>query len=125
MSKILFVIELGGFPLTLDDLKQEGHTVEYVGKMRKAISLLKKFKPDVMIAEFLYTSQFRDRDSNLDTIMTQVVSHSPQTKVITLVEREQQIHFERLQSRFDNIHSALYFPLEDADIKQTIHQALE
>ena len=125
MSSILFVIELGGFPLTLDDLRQEGHEVEYISNMRKAISLLKKFRPDVMVAEFLYTSQFRDRDSNLDTIMTQIVSHSPHTKVIALVEKEQQIHFERLQSRFDNIRSALYFPFEDADIKQAIGQLLE
>ena len=124
MSKILFVIELGGFPLTLDDLKKAGHEVEYVSNMRKAVSLLKKFKPDVMVAEFFYTSQFRDRDSNLDTIMTQVVSYSPHTKVITLVEKEQQAHFERLQSRFDNIQAALYFPLADADIKQKIHQLL-
>lgn len=125
MSKILFVIELGGFPLRLDDLKAEGHEVEYVNSMRKAIALLKKFQPDILVAEFQYTSQFRDRDSNLDTILTQIVSHTPQTQVIALVEEEQKIHFERLRSRFDNIRQALYFPFEDADIKNTIHQLLD
>ena len=49
MSKILFVIELGGFPLRLDDLKAEGHEVEYVNNMRKAISLLKRFQPDILV----------------------------------------------------------------------------
>lgn len=125
MSKILFVIELGGFPLRLDDLKAEGHEVEYVNNMRKAISLLKKFQPDILVAEFQYTSQFRDRDSNLDTILTQVVSHSTHTQVIALVEEEQKSHFERLQSRFDNIRKAVYFPLQDADIKHTIHELLD
>jgi hypothetical protein len=125
MSKILFVIELGGFPLRLDDLKAEGHEVEYVNNMRKAISLLKKFQPDILVAEFQYTSQFRDRDSNLDTILTQVVSHSNHTQVIALVEEEQKSHFERLQSRFDNIREAVYFPLQDADIKHTIHELLD
>jgi hypothetical protein len=124
MSKILFVIELGGFPLRLDDLKAEGHEVEYVNNMRKAISLLKKFLPDILVAEFQYTSQFRDRDSNMDTILTQVVSHSAHTQVIALVEEEQKLHFERLQSRFDNIRKAVYFPLQDADIKHTIHELL-
>jgi hypothetical protein len=124
MSKILFVIELGGFPLRLDDLKAEGHEVEYVNNMRKAISLLKRFQPDILVAEFQYTSQFRDRDSNLDTILTQVVSHSTHTQVIALVEEEQKLHFERLQSRFDNIRKAVYFPLHDADIKRTIHELL-
>ena len=125
MSKILFVIELGGFPLRLDDLKAEGHEVKYVNNMRKAISLLKKFQPDILVAEFQYTSQFRDRDSNLDTILTQVVSHSNHTQVIALVEEEQKSHFERLQSRFDNIREAVYFPLQDADIKHTIHELLD
>jgi hypothetical protein len=123
-SRILFIIELGGFPLRLNDLKDEGHEVEYVNSMRKAIALLKKFKPDVLVAEFQYTSQFRDRDSNLDTILSQIVSHSPHTQVVALVEEEQKMHFERLQSRFDNIRQALYFPLQDADIKQSIHQLL-
>jgi non-ribosomal peptide synthetase component E (peptide arylation enzyme) len=92
--------------------------------MRKAISLLKKFLPDILVAEFQYTSQFRDRDSNMDTILTQVVSHSAHTQVIALVEEEQKLHFERLQSRFDNIRKAVYFPLQDADIKHTIHELL-
>ena len=125
MSKLLFVIELGGFPLRLNDLKDEGHEVEFVNSMRKAIALLKKFSPDILVAEFQYTSQFRDRDSNLDTILTQIVSHAPHTQVVALVEEGQKMHFERLQSRFDNISQALYFPFDDADIKHSIHQLLE
>ncbi|MCW8963579.1 MAG: hypothetical protein OQL16_07260 [Gammaproteobacteria bacterium] len=120
MSKILFVIEIGGFPLNFDELINAGHEVEYINSMRKAIPLLKKFQPDVMVAEFQYTSQFRDRDSNLDTIMTQVVSRSPHTHVIALVEEEQQSHFERLKSRFDNIRDQLYFPFEGADLNNAI-----
>ncbi len=125
MSRILFVIEFGGFPLKLDGLKDEGHEVEITKSMRKAIPLLKKFDPDLVVAEFNYTSQFRDRDSNLDTIMTQIVSRSPHTKLIAFVEEEQKQHFERLQSRFENIKGALYFPFEDEDIKQLIHSTLE
>ena len=125
MSKILFVIELGGFPLQLDDLLSAGHEVEYINSMRKAISLLKTFQPDIIITEFQYTSQFRDRYSNLDTILTQIVSRSPHTKMIALVEREQQTHFERLKSRFDNIHDELYFPVEDVDIKKAISRLLQ
>jgi len=125
VSKILFVIELGGFPLQLDDLISAGHEVEYINSMRKAISLLKTFQPDIVVAEFQYTSQFRDRDSNLDTILTQIVSRSPHTWMIALVEGEQKTHFERLKSRFDNIHDELYFPLEDVDIKKSIYRLLQ
>ena len=124
MSKILFVIELGGFPLKLDDLISAGHEVEYLNSMRKAISLLKSFQPDIVVAEFRYTSQFRDRDSNLDTILTQIVSRSPHTQMIALLEHEQEMHFARLKSRFDNIRGELYFPVEDLDIKNTIQRLL-
>lgn len=124
MSKILFVIEFGGFPLKLDALKAEGHEVEFLTSMRKAISLLKKMQPDLLIAEFNYTSQFRDRDSNLDTILTQIVSRSPHTQVIAFVEEEQKQHFERLQARFDNVKDALYFPFEDEELKQKIDSVL-
>lgn len=88
--------------------------------MRKGIPLLRKFQPDILVAEFQYTSQFRDRDSNLDTIMTQVVGYSPHTRVIALVEKEQQIHFERLELRFENIRDKLYFPLEGTDLNNAI-----
>ena len=120
MSKILFIIEIGGFPLKINELKDAGHEIELIGNMRKGISLLKKFRPDVVVAEFQYTSQFRDRDSNLDTILTQIVSHSPHTQLIALVEQEQQVHFERLKSRFDNIHGELYFPFEESDLTKAV-----
>ena len=56
MSKILFVIEHGGFPLRLDELINEGHEVEYINSMRKGIKLLQKQQPDVLIVEFQYSS---------------------------------------------------------------------
>jgi len=89
MSSLLFVMEFGGFPLSLDSFKDAGHHVEFARSVRKALPLLKRMQPDLLVAEFNYTSQFRDRDSNLDTILIQVQSHSPHTQVIGFVESEQ------------------------------------
>ena len=125
MSKLLFVIEFGGFSLRLDDFKKAGHTVEFAKSMRKALPLLKKMQPDLLVAEFNYTSQFRDRDSNLDTILTQIQSRSPHTEVIAFVEEEQKIHFERLKSRFPQIVGELYFPFDDNALSQSIAKALD
>jgi len=124
MSKLLFTVEFGGFPLRLDDFRKAGHEVSFAKSMRKAIPLLKRIQPDLLIAEFNYTSQFRDRDSNLDTILTQIQCHSPHTGVIAFVEEEQKIHFERLKSRFTQIKGGLYFPFSDAELMQRITQAL-
>jgi hypothetical protein len=125
MSKLLFTIEFGGFPLRLDDFTKTGHEVTFATSMRKAIPLLRKIQPDLLIAEFNYTSQFRDRDSNLDTILTQIQCHSPHTRVIAFVEEEQKIHFKRLKSRFTQIKGELYFPFDDEELMQCVTQTLK
>jgi len=125
MSKLLFTIEFGGFPLRLDDFTRAGHEVAFAKSMRKAIPLLKKMQPDLLIAEFNYTSQFRDRDSNLDTILTQIQCQSPHTGMIAFVEEEQKIHFERLKSRFSQIQDALYFPFDDEELNLCVTQTLD
>lgn len=118
-------MEFGGFPLPLDLLRQDGHEVEFAKSMRKALPLLKKIQPDLLVAEFNYTSQFRDRDSNLDTILTQIQSQSPHTKVIAFVEEEQKIHFERLKKRSPEIKGELYFPFESEALQQLIKNTLD
>jgi len=125
MSKILFVIEFGGFPLRLDDFINAGHEVEFARSMRKALPLLKKMRPDLLVAEFNYTSQFRDRDSNLDTILTQIQSQSAHTRVIAFVEAEQKRHFERLKERFPEIRGELYFPFENDSLVQLVEGILD
>ena len=125
MSKILFVIEFGGFGLPLDQLAQQGHEIELAKNMRKALPLLKKIQPELLIAEFIYTSQFRDRDSNLDTILTQIQSQSPHTKVIAFVEKEQETHFDRLSKRFPEIKAGLFFPFEPEALQRLIKDTLD
>jgi DNA-binding NtrC family response regulator len=124
MSKILFAIEFGGFALPLDLLRRNGHQVELAKNMRKAIALMNKMQPDLLAAEFNYTSQFRDRDSNLDTILAQIESHSPETMVIAFVEEEQKTHFERLKKRFPQIKGQLYFPFNNDDLLSLVDSTL-
>ncbi|TNF96008.1 MAG: hypothetical protein EP297_10985 [Gammaproteobacteria bacterium] len=125
MSKILFVIEFGGFSLPLEDFRKAGHEVEFAKNMRKAVSLLNKMQPDLLAAEFNYTSQFRDRDSNLDTILTQIESRSPHTRVVAFVEEEQRPHFERFKSRFPQIQGELYFPFESDNLLSLVDVVLQ
>ncbi|MCG6887588.1 MAG: hypothetical protein LJE74_10290 [Proteobacteria bacterium] len=80
--------------------------------MRNATRLLKKCQPRVIVAEFNYQSDFRDRTSSLETLMA-VVQRMPQIRVIVFYEQEYVHQFERLRSRFP-LHAALPFPIDEA-----------
>jgi len=90
--------------------------------MRNAIRALKKYQPRVIVAEFNYQSDFRDRTSSLETLMA-VVQRMPDTRVIVFYEQEYLHQFERLRSRFP-IHAALPFPLEEKAL-ETALQSVE
>ena len=49
---LLSIIELGGYPDFKPLYRQAGYEVESVASVRKALGLLKKLSPDVIVAEF-------------------------------------------------------------------------
>ena len=53
---LLSIIELGGYPNFTPLYQQAGYTVESVTSVRKALGLLKKINPDVIVAEFNFQS---------------------------------------------------------------------
>lgn len=91
--------------------------------MRKATKLLKKIKPAVVVAEFNFQSDFRDRTSSLETLMA-TVQRIPNCKVIVFYETEQRIQLERLLAVF-NVFATIAFPINEADLSQALDQALE
>ena len=60
---------MGGYPNFIPLYKSLGFEVHVENSMRKARSYLKKTTPDVIVAEYNFQSQFRDRTSNLETLM--------------------------------------------------------
>lgn len=88
--------------------------------MRKAAKVLKKQQPQVIVTEFNFQSDFRDRTSSLETLMA-VVQRMPETRVIVFYEKEYLHQFERVASRFP-IHAALPFPIEQADLEAALQE---
>jgi hypothetical protein len=64
-KSLLSIIELGGYPDLSSVYKKHGYEPIVVYSMRKALTALKKVKPAVVVAEFNYQSDFRDRTSSL------------------------------------------------------------
>lgn len=112
---LVSVVELGGYP-NFDALyRRHGYRHETVNTGRKAISLLKKLQPDVVVTEFHYQFAFRDRTSSLESILA-VVQGNGKTRVIVFYEAEYAEQMEKVRERFPGFE-ALPYPVDEAAIE--------
>jgi hypothetical protein len=115
---LLSIIELGGYPNFTPLYKSLGYEVAVETRMRKALGFLKQHQPDVIIAEFNFQSDFRDRTSSLESLLA-VVQRMPATRVIVFYEKEFTSQFEKLRSRLP-VCDALTFPIEESALRTTL-----
>lgn len=124
MSPVLLsIIEIGGYPNLSALYQQKGFAVEQVESMRKASKLLKKVKPAVVVAEFNFQSDFRDRTSSLETLMA-TVQRIPDCKVIVFYEQEQRPQLERLLA-VSEVFATLTFPIDQTALAAVLDKTLE
>ena len=117
---LLSIIELGGYPNFTPLYQQTGYDVESVASVRKALGLLKKIDPDVIVAEFNFQSDFRDRTSSLESLLA-VVQRMPRTKVIVFYENEQAHQLAKLMARFP-VHEALAYPIDARKLEESLRR---
>jgi hypothetical protein len=115
---LLSIVELGGYPNFTPLYEEFGYEVVVEHSMRKAIGFLKKTKPAVIVAEFNYQSDFRDRTSSLESLLA-VVQRLPGTRVIVFYDREYLPQFDRLRARLP-VHAAIAFPVEAHELKSCL-----
>ncbi len=108
-------MERGGYPNFSALINQAGYHVAIETTMRKAMVQLKKNTPNVVIAEFNFQTDFRDRSSNLESLMA-TLQRFPSVKVIVFYEKEHLAHFKRLQESYD-FHCALDFPISEEKLE--------
>jgi len=118
---LLSIIELGGYPNFTPLYRELGYEVAVETRMRKAISFLKRRTPDVIVAEFNFQSDFRDRTSSLESLLA-VVQRMPEIRVIVFYEQEYLPQFEVLRARLP-VHHALAFPVDEARMRDCLLDA--
>ncbi|MEA3277863.1 MAG: hypothetical protein U9Q81_21785 [Pseudomonadota bacterium] len=121
--RLLAIIELGGYPNLTSLYKRLGFETDVVSSQRKAQSYLKKQIPDVIVAEYNFQSDFRDRTSNLETLMARLQRH-PQVKVIVFYQSEFRHKLDNLLARFP-VFEAIPFPVEPARVEDALRRGLE
>ena len=123
MPQLLAIVELGGYPNLLPLYQGLGFTVEVVNSQRKARSLIKKSLPDVIVAEYIFQSDFRDRTSNLETLMA-VVQRHPQVRVVVFYLPEQADKLATLEARF-GLFAKIAYPITPDRVEQVLRDALD
>ncbi len=117
MSKpvLLSLVELGGYPDYTALYERCGYQVVGADNVRKAVKLIRKHQPQVIVAEFNFQSDFRDRTSSLETLMssTQGVADS---QLIVFYEQEYAHQYQRFLQQFD-VHASLTFPIDEARLE--------
>lgn len=121
--KLLSVLEIGGYPNFSKLYEALGFEFIQIDSMRKASKYLKKNEVDIIVAEFNYQSDFRDRTSQLETLMA-CIQPKPEIKVIIFYDKEQTVQLSRLTSRFDFL-ACLNYPIKDELLRKSIQQHLQ
>jgi hypothetical protein len=120
--RLLSIIELGGYPNLQPLYQQLGFSVDVVNSQRKARSLLKKDVPDVIVAEYIFQSDFRDRTSNLESLMA-VLQRHPEVKLVVFYLPEQAEKLALLEARFP-LFAKIALPLTAQDVEAVLRRAI-
>jgi DNA-binding NtrC family response regulator len=121
--RLLAILELGGYPNLTPLYRELGFDFEVVSSQRKAQAALKKRIPDVIVAEYNFQSDFRDRTSNLETLMA-ILQRQPQVKVICFYMPEFRHKLDALTARFP-VFEAIPYPVDPGAVSSALRRALE
>lgn len=119
---VLSIIELGGYPNFAPLYERLGCQVVVASSMRKALAAVRQHRPRIVVAEFNFQSDFRDRTSSLESLMA-VVQPLPNTRVIVFYENEYATQLARLQANF-TLFRVMAYPITEAALEANVLAAL-
>lgn len=115
---LLAIIELGGYPNLMPLYQRLGYRVDVVTSQRKARTFLKKQRPDVIVAEYNYQTEFRDRSSNLETLCA-VLQRYPEVRLLVFCPALYREEFAKFRSQHQ-VWQAIEFPITQDKVLQLL-----
>jgi DNA-binding NarL/FixJ family response regulator len=85
---------------------------------RKAISLLRKAPPAVIVADFYHQTDFRDRLSNLESLLA-TAQGAPNTRILVFYEAAHQAVLDKVSARL-RIDAAFTLPVQEDRLRATL-----
>ncbi|MDH5370508.1 MAG: hypothetical protein OEW99_10815 [Gammaproteobacteria bacterium] len=122
-KKVLFsIIESPLHPNFIDLYQSLNIENVQFNSMRKAISHLKKQKPDFVVADFLYgygNNYAGVNVSNLDVFLHSLQKYAPEAKIIVMVEKEELKHVDKLANLF-SLYAVLKYPVSEKEMSDKL-----
>lgn len=123
MKQLLAIVELGGYPDFSLLYQSLGYQVTVLHHTRKAMAFVKKNIPDVIVAEFNYQSDFRDRTSTMESLLATVEriqqTSNKNINVIVFYDKEYQQQLQKLQTAFSNF-DVIEYPITEEKLRQKL-----
>ena len=113
---LLSIVELGGYPNLTPLYEDAGFNVVSTNTMRKALNQLRRLRPELIVAEFIYGPTYGSQLSNFESLYAALQTLDPPAKLIALVNKNDQTHFLTVSSRYSNT-AVLYFPIDEDKVK--------
>ncbi len=124
---VFSVIESPGHPNLSNLYEKMGYDEMKFTSVRRAINALKKYKPDVIIAQFFYsfsTNYASNHISNLDSLIITLQKYSSyKPKFIFLVSKKDYPHIDQLSIHYDEFSSSnhsLILPVTEEQVKELL-----
>ena len=118
VNTLLSIVELGGYPDFTSLYEQAGYEVISTVSVRKAIKLIRSYKPAVIVSEFNFQSDFRDRTSSLETILSSAQG-VVDARMIVFYEKEYGHQYERFLNSF-TVFASLVFPIDENELLRAL-----
>ena len=116
---LLAIIEMGGYPDFIPLYREKGYRVEKVHSMRKAQAWLKRNRPDVVVTEFHFDPELRDRMSNLESLFATLQRYGLDSRVIVFIEKSHRSRLERVEVRHP-VAGALDHPVDPENLSRIL-----
>ena len=98
--------------------QEMGFSVVTEWSERKAISLVRKAPPAVIVADFYHQTDFRDRLSNLESLLATAQS-APHTRILVFYEPAHQAALDKVRQRL-RIDIALPLPVDEGVLRSAL-----
>jgi len=98
--------------------QEMGFSVVTEWSERKAISLVRKAPPAVIVADFYHQTDFRDRLSNLESLLATAQS-APHTRILVFYEPAHQAALDKVRQRL-RIDIALPLPVDERVLRSAL-----
>lgn len=117
------VMELGITPHLLAAAETAGLEPVVCARMRKGLAEIRRHRPRVVLAEFVFDNGFPNRISNFETLLAGLQKECPDARLVAVAFPEDRPHLEQLARRHP-IHTVLFHPVDAGALGRALGDAL-